>query len=639
MRFFNYIKSLLERYLVRGAHFQILAVAALIGLVSVVGGSLLRLGGDATESWGEAVWWAFLRLSDPGYLGDDVGILRRLISTIVTVLGYVLFMGSLVAIMSQWLNATIRRLEAGHTPLVRKDHVLVLGWVARTSIVIRDLLVSQGRARRFLARRGARKLHVVLLAEEVSAELQNELATRTGDVWDPAAVTLRSGTPLRGDHLERVDFLRAAAIVLPAREFGPAGARSADTHTIKTLLSLSNHPIVDDPRDLPLVVAEILDSRKTDVAQSAYAGPIEVLPSDAIVSRLIMQAIQHPGLSSVYEELLVQAGGSELYVREVPELDGQPFEALAPRFARAVCIGVVRGAEEAARTHLNPPAGFEVESGDKLIFIAGSYEDAAPSPGAPTPLERRRVEKRQPKPKATVRVLLLGWSHKIPALISELRTYETSYDVTVASAVSTDQRAAMLRHVADVPNLSIKHIQADYSVPSELERLEPSTFDHVVMMGADWLGSGEESDARTLEGYLLLSRHLEKTSAEPEVVVELLDATNVGLLGERPAAVLVSPVVLSHMVAQVALRRELNVVFRELFTSGGPELIFCVASELGLEGTVTFAEIQAAAHLRGETAIGLRLGGRRGSIRLNPPRDEPVRLEADDEVIVLSTYD
>ncbi len=55
--------------------------------------------------WGprEAIWWAFLRLTDPGYLDDDEGTTRRLISVIVTVLGYVLFMGSLVAITSSGL--------------------------------------------------------------------------------------------------------------------------------------------------------------------------------------------------------------------------------------------------------------------------------------------------------------------------------------------------------------------------------------------------------------------------------------------------------------------------------------------------------------------------------------------------------
>jgi hypothetical protein len=79
----------------------------------------------------EAIWWSFLRLSDPGYLGDDEGVSLRIISTIVTVLGYVLFLGSLVAIMTQWLNQTLRRYESGLTPISMSGHVVIIG---RTSV-------------------------------------------------------------------------------------------------------------------------------------------------------------------------------------------------------------------------------------------------------------------------------------------------------------------------------------------------------------------------------------------------------------------------------------------------------------------------------------------------------------------------
>ena len=70
------------------------------------------------------MWWAFLRLTDPGYLGDDEGLARRTISTVVTVLGYVLFLGLLIAILTQWLNQLIARLESGVTPVALSDHVL-----------------------------------------------------------------------------------------------------------------------------------------------------------------------------------------------------------------------------------------------------------------------------------------------------------------------------------------------------------------------------------------------------------------------------------------------------------------------------------------------------------------------------------
>jgi hypothetical protein len=64
----------------KGAHYRLLFAVALIGLVSVAAGTLAMKVDGGSRHWSDAVWWAFLRLTDPGYLRDDVGVIRRLIS-------------------------------------------------------------------------------------------------------------------------------------------------------------------------------------------------------------------------------------------------------------------------------------------------------------------------------------------------------------------------------------------------------------------------------------------------------------------------------------------------------------------------------------------------------------------------------
>jgi hypothetical protein len=66
--------------------------------------------------------------------------------------------------MTQGLDARMKKLEAGLTPVVRDGHILVLGWTSRTDSIVRELLLNQGRARRFLERRGDHGVHIVLLA-------------------------------------------------------------------------------------------------------------------------------------------------------------------------------------------------------------------------------------------------------------------------------------------------------------------------------------------------------------------------------------------------------------------------------------------------------------------------------------------
>ncbi len=640
----NRLRFALERYLIRGAHYQLLAVAALIGVISVLGGVLVGWG-DGGETTSESIWWAFLRLTDPGYLGDDAGFFRRAVSTVLTVLGYVLFMGSLVAILTQWLNGTMRRFEAGFTPVARKNHILILGWTARAGIVIRDLFLSEGRVRRFLQHRGARRLHIVLLAEEVGLHLVQEIRSRVGVPWNPRRITLRTGSALRGAHLTRVDFLRASAILLPAGEFSEAGPENADTHTIKTLLSLSNHPVVEDAGQLPLAVAEIFDARKEEIARKAYKGPIEVLAGSAVIARLITQTVRHPGLSHVYTELLTHASGSELFVREVPEFAGEDFEQVGLRFSNAILLGVVRNEEGAFRPHLNPPSGFAIEERDRLVLMAHAYEDTRPFEGrevdASPPRGTGIALERAP---GTKRVLVLGWSHKVPRLVAEFASYpDERFAVDVASTVPSGIREAAVERTSErCRRLPVRQQEADYTVRRELERLEPAAYDHIVMVGSDRLPSGEESDARTIVGYLLLQEVLSEEIRGPQLLVELMDPENVGLLGRHTCEVLVSPVILSHMLAQIALRRELACVFDELFTTTGADIVFQPVSGSPWQGrSLTFAEIEKDLRGRGSTILGVHRRGQGldvGVFHLNPPKPEVFDLGDGDEIVLLTTY-
>ena len=67
------LRFLLERLVLRGLHYRLLLSALIIGLVSLLGGLLVLVLESDISEMGDAIWWAFLRLSDPGYLGDDEG--------------------------------------------------------------------------------------------------------------------------------------------------------------------------------------------------------------------------------------------------------------------------------------------------------------------------------------------------------------------------------------------------------------------------------------------------------------------------------------------------------------------------------------------------------------------------------------
>jgi ion channel POLLUX/CASTOR len=641
-------RFLLERFLLRGPQYHLLFIAAVIGLISVLAGALVMSFG-AFDRFPEAAWWAFLRLTDPGYLGDDQGTLVRVVSTFLTVAGYVVFLGSLVAIMTQWLNSTIDRLERGLTPVTREHHVVILGWTNRTLPIVRELLLSEDRVRRFLTLRGARALHIVILADEVTHALRHDMREQLGRLWDEARITLRSGSRLRADHLDRVDLMRAGVVVIPGSDLSAQGdgAVAFDTRTVKTLLSMDETATARGIESPPMVVAEIHDSRKVAIARRGYRGPAEFVASDAVLARLAAQNLRHAGLSHVYGELLAQGAGNEIYLPEESGLAGAPFGHLQAAFPKAVVLGLVRTDDGRTRPILNPPAELRVEAGDRIVTIARKWGDVqprerrAPGPeedgppaagsmadGALRPFREEPVE-------APRRILVLGWSLKVAALLREFATYrDESWQVDVFSRVDPARRAQLLeRQGLDSILPAVRQLVGDLTVHSELIRAAPFSYDGVVLLGGDTHRSGEEADARTLLGALLLRELAEKKERVPTILVELLDPANQSLLARGPGEVLVTPILVSHVLAQVALRPELRGVFDELFTAGGPEIAFQPVSAHGLAGPVTFADVRRAVARSGQVAVGIR--SERGRPRLNPAPETPVDATAS-EVVVLA---
>lgn len=456
---------------------------------------------------------------------------------------------------------------------------------------------------------------------------------------------------MRIEHLRRVDYSRASAIILPGADFALGGPEATDTRVVKTLMTISKENQPPGEQE-PSVVAEIFDAQKIPIAEQAYDGPINVIAGDAFISRLIAQTVRHRGLSHVYSELLSHEHGNEVYVRQVDELAGLPFLAATTVFPRASVLGIARPQTKGFRPILNPSGDFEIKPGDRIVLIAGSYEESLPGQDfeydATKVREARDGKRMKLAPVETMpirHILVLGWSHKVEALIEELSGYESeNFEVDVFSLVPIEERTELLRHVATAAEgVTVTHLEGDYVRQADLAAIDWSRYDNCVFLGSDWLDSSEETDARSILGYSAMRAALEGQPTRPEILIELIDPWNAVLFKHRQGEVIISPVVLSHMLAHASLRPELTNVFGELFGPGGAEIFFRPASDYRLAGkTVSFEEIRAISHSVMEIAIGVRLaeGSEEpgGGVQLNPHPDRQWKITEEDEVVVLTRY-
>lgn len=652
-RLTNPFRFLIERQFVKGAQYQLLAVVALIGLISLVGGMFAYSIGRPDWGFGESVWWAFLRLTDPGYLGDDQGTFLRVVSTFLTVSGYVVFLGALVAIMTQWLKSKMEELEQGLTPVAVKNHIVILGWTNRTYPIVVEFFESVGKMKRFLARLGEKKLKLVILAENSSAQLTRTLKSDRLIGKRADEIIFRTGDPLQMEHLLRVDCYNASAIIIPSHHSDFKDLVSADVETIKTLLSLSNNPKIKDKSHLPYVVAEIQDEKKLTVARRAYPGPIEIISGDSIISRLIAQNVRHVGLSDVYEGLLSRGNKSDLYIREHDGLLGKSIAEAKQMFPNAVVLGLVRAENSTFTPRLNISDDTRIIESDRIVLLANTYSDTDPV---------RNVQKRSPQEVAQVtatakkaplkaaikqkkRLLILGWNNRLPALISEFGSYEDrEIEVTMVSVLSAQERKKLIHHQGGfVSNVDCSYIEADYMVEAQLREIGPGSYDHIILLSSSTLEDTHEADARTIVGKVLLEEILQGSEKRPQIIIELANPDNSTLVGGKGTEMIVSPIIMSHLLAQVALRRELQSIYTELFTVGGAEIEFRDPARYDINpGNYTFHEIAQIASAYGETALGVCKNKKNEDLKnkliLNPLKHDHLTITEIDEFVVLMTY-
>ena len=664
-RFTNRIYYFVESLFLRGSAYQLLFVAVGIFFLSLAGGAAVYALSPEYADFSRALWWAFLRLTDPGYLGEDQGTVPRTISTILTLAGYVFFLGALVAIMTNRLNQFMTNLASGLSPIFEKEHILILGWNPRIHSLVEEIGHAEERVKRRLGR--ASLPAVVILTREFDPNLRKELLEKLEPpIKERVRVLIRSGDPLEAESLERVDFKRSSSIILVSPTEGPESRHLSDIQLVKILLSLKAQSRDVDPEELPNVVLEIGDPANKVLAENAgWRRKTEAIASDEFMSRLIGHTIRNPGLSGVYNHLLTDTFGQSIYLRQVGRLGVEEMKLRdAVRvFQQAIPIGVLRPSRAPRRQEkrlqlLDLDAKLQAE--DELIFVAPSI-DALYDRVAMTDIEARETELSEDSEVALLsgervhpglerpderRLMFVGWSHLLSPILREIASYQTEqFHVTLVCDLDREEVENQLAvDLERMENLTLRSRRINVDDPEAVERLAPHDLDNVVLLGSELTDDPLMADAQTIMAFVQLQQYFreEPETTTPSFVVELNDEDNRDLFKfGMYYDVVMTQEIISHLLSQVGVRRALAWVYEELFTQDGPEIRLRPVDVLFDEPpdpSITFQDLQLHCLQSDTVVLGVRYQYPKGTaqrVRLNPERDEPLDLDPDDQVVIV----
>ncbi len=564
-------------------------------------------------SFPDIFWGNLMRTLDPGTMGGDEGWGFRVAMLVVTIGGLVI-VASLIGIVSGGFDSKVEELRKGRSRVLEKDHTLILGWSDKVFAIVSELAIANESRGRSV---------VVVLADRDKVDMEDAIRSTVGKTGK-MQVICRSGDPMSLGDLELGSPHAARSIILLA----PEGSDDPDSEVIKAALALTNNP---NRRPEPYhVVGEIQDAENLEAARLVGRDEVNWVLASDLISRITVQTCRQSGLSVVYSELL-DYGGDEIYMTELPELVGRTYRDAQLAFVDCSVIGVVKG----ERTLLNPPADTRYESGDLLVLIA--EDDSTIRSAAPGAPEVAVIAPPSSQPVAPERTLVLGYNPGLSFMLRELDQYVApgSSALVVASVDAPP--------FPELSNLAVTYQQGDVTSRSVLDRLDAEHADHIIVL-ADLSLPVQRADAKTLITLLHLRDIAERSDTDLNVVSEMLDDRNRELAEVTNADdFIVSDKLVALMLTQLSENRRLHAVFDTLFSADGSEIYLRPASTYIQDGAeADFYTVVEAAQRRGETAIGYRIGeqAHRGAdaygVVVNPRKDERRSFAPDDRIIVLA---
>ena len=627
------IRYLIDRAFAREFTGQLLLLLVLVVTVTLIGMTAIFFGLFSEENtnisgiphdidrglW-DSLWWSLnqvlpLRGFERMYHATAPVLVYAFF---LSLMGLVVF-SVLISLINNTMLGRIEALRRGETPVLERNHVLVLGWNNKVFSVLRQLARLEPGTK------------VVILAPREIHYMREELRV-AGIQREQMTIILRSGIPSNRNELERVALDHASSVIILSTD-------ADDSESIKSMVLLAARD--DWPGKAPTLTSEIAHESNYELAKIASRDRLQIVSSAKVISKVIVQAIRNPGLSSIYNELFSPEGNS-IYVQQLPECTDVAIEDIAYRITDAIAIGITWEKHQDGNlryaTALNPEPDYEMAGDEQLVLLARGLpvHYVASTGGHQSQLAREGGgHTRVPR-----RVLLIGWTDMIHDILLELNAHALQGTrISILSGKNPeDARLSIEQHQeAAFQNLGLEFIEGDAAAAAVYADMDLDSYQSIVVLADDW-GDKGDVDTRTLRILLRLS-DLRKYASDPaHTVVELMDEANHDLIaGLGVDDVVISPGVVSAQLAQIARQEVLGPIYRELLSAGGVEISLRPAGDyVALDTDCHYDDLIYAAQQKLEIALGMRLAHNNGEVLLNPSRNKTWRLGEKDQVIVLA---
>ena len=605
-----------------------LGVITLI-VIAIFGSFLLALGlhPDHEDNFNifESVWVNLTHALDPGVLGNhDENWPFRLFMLLTTVLGLVII-STLIGLVSNGILTKLEVLRKGRSFVIEQNHVLLLGWSSKIFTIIPEIVE---------ANENQKKGVIVILADMDKVVMEDEIKDKVGNTGN-TQVICRTGNPIDVHDLQIANPFETKAIVILDKE-----NENSDSQIIKTIVAIVTNP---NRREAPYhITAEIEDKKNFDVAKMVGKDEVELILSDEIISKIMVQTSRQSGLSVVYQDLM-DFDGDEIYFELAPSLEGRTFREILFAYEDSAIMGIQYAKGGVA---INPPMDTVFSKNDKVIGITKDDDTLIPNaaPDADIEANESKIVYTEPEPMEAEEILIVGWNNRARYIVQELDNYVPKDSKLKIVSKFDNAEKTIEKLKKSVKNITLSFEVQDTTDRETLESMRLENYDYIILLSYQNYFPIQEADAQSLITLLHLRNFTEVHGSKYKIVSEMLDIRNRQLADITSADdFIVSDKLISLLMSQVAEEKDLMRVFEDLFDADGSEIYIKLAREYVQVGeSMNFYTVLESAARKNEVAIGYRNiakskdANEQYGVVLNPKKSEMFTLEANDMVIVLS---
>lgn len=535
----------------------------------------------------------------PEYSPEDSELGYTLILACGAIIG-LLVTSVLIGIVTSAMEEKIMSLRRGNSPVIEKDHIVVLGFYAGEYTLLHQLILAAG----------SLPLTIVIGAEMERDELEEhikdnvdvprnvKIVCRTIDMFDPATI-------------EKLSISTCRTIIISPTD---------DNTTVKALLAVS--PLLQKVKDRRIRVNAIT-SRDENRFPPTIARKLNVmtLQTNDTLAKIIAHSCTQSGLSEVFKEIF-NFEGSELYLIQVPGQAGLTFSELMGRLDKAVPIGIYRDHEHT----MNPPADTEILESDRILVFSQEQNSAILKADSFQVSSETKFDRIVPE--RDTKTIIFGQNQTLGIVLKELP--ENVQQVTLVNY--DGELLEQYQTICKEREMSLNCVSGKIRREVDLLRLVKG-YEHIIIL-SDHDKDDEEADMDSIFLLLNLRELRDKYHLHYNITAEMRREKNQSLIGnDDNTDFVVASNMSSLFLAQLAESPRLIGAFRELLSNEGNELYLKTPKNLNCVGNLTIYDIRCRLYRQGYVFLGIMK--KDNSYLFNPDLDLKIEVTSSDKLIVL----